>query len=181
VTVGVVGVAGSGLAPILHASLLGALVLVATGVLSMESARRSIDMDVILVIAASFGLGAAIEQSGLAAWLGGSISQLGDGVHWRLALLAVIVATVVLTEFISNNAAAALMFPIAIATATGLDVDPRRFAMAVAIAASASFLTPIGYQTNTMVYGLGGYRFSDYWRLGAPLTALTLIVLMLLA
>jgi di/tricarboxylate transporter len=81
-----------------------------------------------------------------------------------------VLATVVLTELITNNAAALLMFPIAIAAAAQAGLDPRGAAIAVAVAASASFLTPIGYQTNTMVYGPGGYHFSDYARLGAPLT-----------
>jgi len=179
--VAVVVVAGAGWAPILHASLLAALVLVAARVLSVEEARRSIDMDVILVIAASFALGAAIETSGLAAGIGHAIVGVaGDGADPRLALLAVVVATVILTEFISNNASAALMFPIATAAAVEIGADPRDFAIAVAVAASASFLTPIGYQTNTMVYGLGGYRFSDYWRLGAPLTAVVVATLVLL-
>jgi len=178
----VVVVAGAGWAPILHASLLAALGLVAFGVLSMEEARRSIDVDVILVIAASFGLGAAIESSGLAGVIGHAVVDVvGEGASWRLALLAVVVATVILTELISNNACAALMFPIATAAALELDADPRRFAIAVAVAASASFLTPIGYQTNTMVYGLGGYRFSDYWRLGAPLTAVVVASVVLLS
>jgi di/tricarboxylate transporter len=88
---------------------------------------------------------------------------------------------VTLTEFISNNAAAALMFPIGMATAGQLDADPRAFAIAIAVAASNSFLTPIGYQTNTMVYGPGGYRFGDYIRLGAPLTAATIAACVLSA
>ena len=96
-------------------------------------------------------------------------------------LLGIVVATVMLTEFISNNAAAALMFPIAMATATQLGADPRTFAIAVAVAASNSFLTPIGYQTNTMVYGPGGYRFSDYVRLGAPLTIASVLTVVFTA
>ena len=96
-------------------------------------------------------------------------------------LLGLVLATVVLTEFISNNAAAALMFPIAMASAQQVGADPRAFAIAVAISASNSFLTPIGYQTNTMVYGPGGYRFSDYARLGAPLTVVSVLVVVLTA
>jgi di/tricarboxylate transporter len=96
-------------------------------------------------------------------------------------LLGVVLSTVLLTEFISNNAAAALMFPIAMATAREVGADPRAFAIAVAIAASLSFLTPIGYQTNTMVYGPAGYRFGDYWRLGAPLTVASIATVVLAA
>lgn len=92
------------------------------------------------------------------------------------ALIGILVATLVMTEMITNNAAAASMFPVALSSAQVVGADPRPFAIAVAVAASASFLTPIGYQTNTMVYGLGGYKFSDYIRLGAPLTLAVLIV-----
>ena len=90
------------------------------------------------------------------------------------ALAGLMLATVVLTELVSNAAAAAIMFPIAVTAAAEIGHDPRGFAIAIAVAASASFLSPIGYQTNTMVYGPGGYRFFDYARLGAPLTAIVL-------
>jgi di/tricarboxylate transporter len=170
VALGVVGLAGSGALPILHASLIAACLLVATRALTARAARDSVEIDVLIVIAASFGIGAAIEQSGLAAALGGGIVEAFSGYGWRFVLLGVVLATVALTEFISNNAAAALMFPIAMATAQQLGADPRAFAIAVAVSASSSFLTPIGYQTNTMVYGPGGYRFGDYVRLGLPLT-----------
>jgi di/tricarboxylate transporter len=181
VTAAVVLVAGSGLLPILHASLIAAILLVATRTLSAQAARDSVEIEVLVVIAASFGLGAAIESSGLAAVLGGAIVDVFDGLGWRGVLLGIVLATVVLTEFISNNAAAALMFPIAMATARGVDADPRAFAIAVAISASLSFLTPIGYQTNTMVYGPAGYRFGDYWRLGLPLTIASIVVVVLTA
>jgi len=175
VTAAVVGVAGSGLLPILHVSLIAAILLVATRTLSAQAARDSVEIEVLIVIAASFGLGAAIEKSGLAAVLGGGIVDVFSGLGWRGVLLGIVLATVVLTEFISNNAAAALMFPIAMATAHGVGADPRAFAIAVAVSASLSFLTPIGYQTNTMVYGPAGYRFGDYWRLGAPLTLASIV------
>ena len=87
-----------------------------------------------------------------------------------------LLATIVVTEMISNNAAAALLFPVALATATSAGLDPRPFAIAVAIGASSSFLTPIGYQTNTMVYGIGGYRFTDFARLGFPLVIVMVAV-----
>ena len=100
----------------------------------------------------------------------------------RAELLAgVILATVVLLAFITNNAAAVLMFPIAVSAAAGLGLDQRAFAIAVAITASASFLTPIAYQTNLMVYGPGGYRFGDYARLGAPLTAVVVALILVLS
>jgi di/tricarboxylate transporter len=91
-------------------------------------------------------------------------------------LLGVLLATIVVTEMISNNAAAAPLFPVALATATSAGLDPRPFAFAVAIGASSSSLTPIGYQTNTMVYGIGGYRFTDFARLGFPLVIVMVAV-----
>jgi di/tricarboxylate transporter len=175
----VVGLAGSGAVPILHASLVGALVLVAARALSVQEARSSIEIEVLVVIAASFGVGAAIDRSGLATAIGHAVVDLTQGLGWRAALLGIVVAAVVLTEFISNNAAAALLFPIAQATALEVGADPRSFAIAVAVAASCSFLTPIGYQTNTMVYGPGGYRFGDYARLGAPLTLAAILTIVL--
>jgi len=177
----VVLVAGSGWLPILHASLIAAVLLVATRTLSAQAARDAVEIEVLIVIAASFGLGAAIERSGLAAglghWLVAAFSDLG----WRFVLLGIVLATVTLTEFISNNAAAALMFPIGMAVAAEVGADPRAFAVAIAVSASLSFLTPIGYQTNTMVYGPAGYRFGDYWRLGAPLTLAGVTVVVLTA
>ncbi|MBL8988954.1 MAG: anion permease, partial [Gemmatimonadetes bacterium] len=131
---------------------------------------------------ASFALGTAIEKSGLAEGLAhGVVSVFGSG-GTAAVLLGVVLATVLLTELVTNNAAAALMFPIAFATAHQLGVDPRGFAIAIAVSASNSFLTPIGYQTNTMVYGPGGYRFGDYLRLGFPLTTVmvTLTVVMVM-
>ncbi len=179
--IGVVVLAGSGLLPILQASLIGAVLLVATGTISARTARDAVEIDVLVVIAASFGLGAAIEASGLAASLGRAIVEVFSGLGWRFVLFGIVAATVLLTEFISNNAAAALMFPIAMATANQVGADPRAFAIAVAISASNSFLTPIGYQTNTMVYGPGGYRFSDYVRLGAPLTIASVLTVVFTA
>ncbi len=180
-TLGVVVVAGSGLVPILHAALMGAVVLIGTRTLSAHEARSSIDIEVLVVIAGAFGIGAAIEQSGLATQISNGLVGATLGLGWRWSLLGVVLATVVLTEFISNNAAAALMFPIAMATATEMGAEPRAFALAVAVAASCSFLTPIGYQTNTMIFGPGGYRFGDYWRLGLPLTTAAVITIVVMA
>jgi di/tricarboxylate transporter len=140
-----------------------------------------VEIEVLLVIAASFGLGAAIERSGLAETLGHGIVTSFQGLGWRGVLFGIVLATVVLTEFISNNAAAALMFPIGMAAARQSGAEPRSFAICIAIAASLSFLTPIGYQTNTMVYGPAGYRFGDYWRLGWPLTLASVSVVVLAA
>jgi di/tricarboxylate transporter len=153
--------------------------LVAARVLTVAEARRAVDLDVIVLIAASFGLGRALEVTGLAAAAAEGIVAAFDPLGAQGALLGVLLATVALTELITNNAAVVLLFPVAMAAAEAHALEPRAVALAVAIAASASFLTPIGYQTNTMVYGPGGYRFGDYVRLGLPLTVLVLVVLLL--
>jgi di/tricarboxylate transporter len=181
VSFAVVGLAGTGVLPILEASLLAAVVLVGTKAVTARAARDSVEIDVLIVIAASFGIGAAIEQSGLATAIGGGIVDGLSGYGWRVVLLGIVLATIALTEFISNNAAAALMFPIGMATAQQLGADERAFAVAIAVSASSSFLTPIGYQTNTMVYGPGGYRFGDYVRLGLPLTLASVVACVLAA
>jgi len=169
-TLAVIGLSALEIVPILDGALAAAVILVLAKVLTPNEARAAVDLDTLITIASSFAIGAAIESSGLAAmvagWIVGPISSFGP-----IAVLAAIVfATMALTELITNNAAAVLIFPIAMAAATQAGVDGRSFALAVALAASASFLTPIGYQTNTMIYGAGGYRFSDFARLGFPLT-----------
>lgn len=163
---------------LMEAALAAALLLVATRVLSPGEARRAIVLDVVVLIAAAFGVGNAVEESGLAGEIAGWLTTESFGVTGALAGL--IVATILLTELVTNAAAAAVMVPIAISVAGTLGEDPRGFAIGIAVAASASFLTPIGYQTNTMVYGPGGYRFGDYFRLGAPLTAVVGILIVIL-
>lgn len=145
-------------------------------------ARKSVDLSVLIVIASSFGISRAVIASGLADRIAGGVLD-GVGTAWPLlAVAAIWLLTVVFTEVLSNNAAAALMLPIAVRMAeqfaerTGGEVDPWPFAAAVALAASMSFITPIGYQTNLMVYGPGGYRFSDFARLGVPLALLCFVV-----
>jgi di/tricarboxylate transporter len=177
----IVGGASLGLLPILHLALLGAVALVLTGVLTPGEARRAVDIDVILVIAGAFGLGAAMAATGLADQLAGGLIQVLGFLGPIGVLAGVVLATVVLLAFVTNNAAAVLMFPIAISAAAGLGLDQRTFAIALAVTASASFLTPIAYQTNLMVYGPGGYRFTDYVRLGTPLTAGIIAGVILLA
>ena len=175
VTLAIVLGAAAGVLPILHLSLLGAMGLVLMGVLTPGEARNSVDLDVILVIAGAFGLGAAMEVSGLAATVADLLVRVFGRYGPLGGLLGVVLATVALLNVISNNATAVLMFPVALATAAELGANPRAFAVAVAVTASASFLSPIAYQTNLMVYGPGGYRFGDYARLGAPLTVLVIL------
>ena len=164
-------VAAATFADMLLAALVAAGLMVATRCTTVARARASIDWSVLAVIGASFGLGRSLEVTGAASHLAQSwLSLTGDG-PW-LALAAVYLVTMLFTEFITNNAAAVLMFPIAQAAAAALGVSFWPFIVAIMMAASASFATPIGYQTNLMVYGPGGYRFTDYVRFGLPLNLL---------
>lgn len=164
-------VSATGLLSILHAALLAAGAMLAARCMQISKARRSIDLSVLIVIAASFALGVSLTKTGsadqLAQWL-----IFAEGISPWTALVLVYLATAVLTEMITNNAAAVLMFPVATSVASELDVNFMPFAIAVMFAASASFIIPIGYQTNLMVMGPGGYRLSDYLRLGGPLSLL---------
>ncbi len=177
---GVVALAATEVVPILEGALVAALLLVATRVLSPLEARRAIDIEVIVVIASAFGLAAAMETSGLADTIAGGLVGAFGGMGDRGVLLGLVLATIVLTELITNNAAALLMLPIAVQAAAAAGLDPRGAAIAIAVAASASFLSPIGYQTNMMVYGPGGYRFSDYARLGWVLTVVVIVACVVL-
>ncbi len=174
ITAAVILLAAVDVLPILEGALLGAAALIATRTLTFAEARNAIDLDVIILIASAFGLGAAMETTGLAQDTADGLASAFDGFGEVGVVFGIVLATSVLTELVTNNAAAVVMFPIAFASAETAGVDPRSMAIAVAIAASASFLTPIGYQTNTMVYGPGGYRFSDYARVGLPLTLIAL-------
>ena len=165
----VVGLAAFGIVPIVTAALAGAMAAIALGCLSPGDARRSVDASVLIVIAASLGIARALEQSGAAAAIAGLVVAAGKGLGPLGVLAGVYLVTMLLTELITNNAAAALVFPVATAVAADLGLDPRPFAVAVAVAASLSLATPLGYQTNLMVYGPGGYRFTDFMRLGVPL------------
>lgn len=167
----------TGALSILNAALLAAGGMLTTRCITIATGRRSIDLSVIISIAASFSLGAALTKTGAAMsvagfLLGGENSMLTP---W-LALALVYLMTAVVTEMITNNAAAVLMFPIAIAMADKLSVDFMPFVIAIMFAASTSFITPFGYQTNLMVYGPGGYRWSDYLRLGLPLNIVVAVV-----
>jgi di/tricarboxylate transporter len=173
----VIVLASLGIVPILYAALGAAILLIALRILTPDEARRAVDLEVIGVIASAFGLAAAMEASGLASQISSGLVALFGGFGEAGVLAGVVLATIALTEFVTNNAAALLMFPIAVSSAQHADVDPRGMAVAVAIAASACFLTPLGYQTNTMVYGPGGYRISDYLKAGASLTLIVFVLL----
>ncbi|MCK7544800.1 SLC13 family permease [Marinobacter bryozoorum] len=172
---GILGVmvllSASGLLSILEAAFLAAGAMIVSGCLTASRARRSVDLPVLVIIASSFALGNAMTATGAAEWVATSLLGFGPLTPW-LALALVYAMTAVFTEVITNNAAAVLMFPIALALSEQLGVSFLPFAVAVMIAASASFITPLGYQTNLMVYGPGRYRFTDYVRIGTPLALL---------
>jgi di/tricarboxylate transporter len=176
---GVVLTAASGLLSMLEAAMLGAALMLLSGSCSVGSARRSIDAPVLLAIAAAFGLGKALEVSGAAARVAEYFLQLADGHPW-IVLACVYLITSVLTEVITNNSVAVLMFPIVMALAEQLGVSHLPFMIALMMAASASFATPIGYQTNLMVYGPGGYRFADFLKFGIPMNVLVAVVAVLI-
>jgi di/tricarboxylate transporter len=155
--------------PLFQASFIAAGLMVGTGCVSLSVARRSIEYPVLAGIAASFALGFALAESGAADLLAGWIGEIAKGdPFWALVVLYV--ATVVVTELITNNAAGVLMFPIAMAVANDGNVSYLPYVIVVMVGASAGFITPIGYQTNLMVYGPGGYRWIDYIRFGTPLS-----------
>lgn len=160
----------TGLVSILEAALLAVAGMILTRCISPIRARNAINVSIIIVIAASFALGMAMTKTGaadlLAQWILGQQAEMSP----LMALAIVYGLTVMFTEMITNNAAAVLMFPVALAVAEQLGVSFIPFAIAIMFAASASFITPIGYQTNLMVYGPGGYHFRDYLKLGIPLS-----------
>jgi len=175
ITLAFVVVVTTGLIDVFQASLLAAVAVVGLGVLTPGEAREAVDLNVVILLAASFGLGAAMSASGLADELARLLIEAFQGLGRIGVLAGVLVATVVVTQLVTNNAAAILMFPIALATAGRAGLPVRPFVVAVTIAASASFLTPIGYQTNLMVYGMGNHRFGDFARLGAVLTVVLVV------
>jgi len=162
------------------AALVAAALMLVTRCVSLENARKSIDWEVLLAIAAAFALGTALDKTGAAKMIADSTTALAGGSPW-ITLALIYLVTMVVTELITNNAAAALMFPFAIAAARQLGVNYMPFIITVMMAASAGFATPIGYQTNLMVYGPGGYRFSDYLKVGVPLDLLIGVVTVALA
>lgn len=171
----VVASSALGSLPILLAALIGCLALFLSGCLTPEEAYEEIDWSVLVLIATMLPLGVAMQSSGAAAWIAEQVLAVAAPLGPIAALGGVYLLTSLLTEVISNNAAAVVLTPIAVATASGLGVSPMPFVVAVMLAASNSFLTPIGYQTNTFVFGPGSYRFSDYVRVGGLLNFLLVL------
>jgi len=168
----VVASAGLGLLPVTVSAIIGCLVLILFRLISIDDALASVEWSVLFLLAGMIPLGTALQQTGAAALIADSLVKLLSA-YGPVAVVAIIYfLTSTLTGVMSNNATAVLMAPIAITAATTLGVSPKPFLMAVAFAASASFMTPIGYQTNTMIYGVGQYRFFDFVRVGGPLNLL---------
>ena len=169
IVIAVVVVAATGLLPIVAAAATGALMMVLSGCVSTEEAYGAIEWNGRFLLAGMLSLGAAMEKTGASTMLADGMIDSVGGLGPLALLAAFFGATMLLTEVMSNNATVALLLPIAITTAQAIDVDPRAFMFAVVFAASSSFMTPVGYQTNTMIYGPGQYRFKDFVRVGAPL------------
>jgi di/tricarboxylate transporter len=167
--IGVVAAAGFGLVPILVSSLAGVMLCIATRAIRWRQLRTAIDTNLVIIIVTSLALGDALMLTGGAQWLAGlfviAVGDLPPGMVIALLMLAAII----LTELVTNNAVAVILTPIAfsIAGTMGMDVEP--LVLAVMFGASMGFLTPFGYQTNLMVMNAGGYRFTDFVRLGLPL------------
>ncbi len=159
-----------------YAVAAAAALMMITRCVTINQAKRSLDLNVLMTIACAFGLSKALQNSGAAGAIATFLINLVKGFGPVGVLVAIYLLTTVFTEIITNNAAAALIFPVAYSAGAQMGVDPRPFFIAIAIAASASFATPIGYQTNLIVQGAGGYKFTDYLKVGLPLNVLFLIV-----
>ena len=164
-------------------ALLGALAMVLAGCVPAGVARSSVNLQVIVVIASALGLGAALSQSGAADFFAQSMltAARDAGLGAQAMLFVLVLLTAVFAQLLTNNGAAALMFPIAMATARDLNVSATPFVFVLLMGCGLNFVTPIGYQTNLMVYGPGGYRFLDFTRIGAPLTLILAALAALLA
>jgi di/tricarboxylate transporter len=150
--------------------------MILTGCLQLRDAYRAMEGRILLIIIAMIALSAGLEKTGASESYARTFLSLFSGLSSAYVLSGVILLTSISTHVLSNNAAAILLLPIAISAAQGLGIDPKPFIIAVCFGASACFATPIGYQTNLLVYGPGGYRFSDFFKLGMPLNLLVLLM-----
>ncbi|MEZ6187484.1 MAG: SLC13 family permease [Planctomycetota bacterium] len=181
ILVGVVACATLGLLPIAGAALVGAVLVLLTRCARLDEVVQAIDWNVLMLLAGVLSLGVAMEKTGAAQLFAEAFVDVVGGHGPAFVIAALFLATTILTELLSNTATAALLTPVAIGMASALEIDPRPLVMTIAFGASTAMLTPIGYQTNTLVYGAGQYRFFDFARLGGllivPLTlAVTLLV-----
>jgi di/tricarboxylate transporter len=176
IVLGVIALAAFDIMPIMVSALAGVVMMILTGCLRPGELYGAVRWDVIFLLAGLIPLGIAMDESGATQWLANFLVSLGGDLSGYWILLFFFAATSLLTEIISNNAAVVLMLPVAVEVARALSLSPWAFMFAVTFAASNSFMTPIGYQTNTMVYGPGGYKFLDFVRVGGPLNLLMVVV-----
>lgn len=176
IVVAVVAVAALELMPIYVAALGGMVLMVVTGCLKTSQAYESVSWDIIFLLAGIIPLGIAMDKTGAARYLVDLVLARADALHPLVVLGVFYLLTAALTNVISNNASVVLMVPVAVDAAARVGADPFAFVLAVMFAASTAFMTPVGYQTNLIVYTPGGYRFTDYMRVGAPLQLLLAVV-----
>lgn len=176
----VVLAAGFNLLSITSAAIIGAVLAVMTGCLDLRGAYKAVEWNVLFLIYGMLGIGMAMQKTGGAEWIAMGLVGALDGFGPLVILAMIYLLASLLTEMVTNNAVAILLTPIAISIAVSMDVDPRPFLVAIMFGASASFITPIGYQTNTYVYGAGGYRFGDFLKIGIPLNLILWVVAVLL-
>lgn len=169
------------LVPPAIAGMICAVLLVLTGVLTVQQFYRGIDWNTLIIIGGMFPLAAAMTQTGAAALLGDIVVQAVGFAGPRAIAAGLFLVAAVITQFIANTSAALIMIPIAVSTAAEVEISPMPLIMAVALGASASFLTPVGTPVNLMVHGPGGYEFADYWRLGLPVVLLSLLIALFVA
>lgn len=161
-------------------SSIAAILLIWMKIMPHQKYTKAISWDVLITIACAFAISKAMQNSGAAQVIAHTTINVSKGFGPMGVLAALYLITIIFTEIITNNAAAALVFPIALAAANQLNIDPKPFFVTIAIAASASFSTPIGYQTNLIVQAIGNYKFMDYMKIGLPLNILAFILCMLL-
>ncbi|MBK81585.1 MAG: citrate transporter [Gammaproteobacteria bacterium] len=162
--------------PIVVTAIAGVIAMAVCGCLEKEDLYSGVSWDVIFLLAGVIPLGVAMTKSGAADWMAGLIAAQAMSWHPIAILMALYAVTTLLTEVVSNNAAVVILVPVALSIATALGLPPFPLALAVMFAASTSFLSPVGYQTNTMIYGTGVYRFTDFVKVGAPLNLLLMVV-----
>lgn len=180
IILGVIVISAIGWQPILVSSLLGVVLMILTGCLKPGELYGAVRWDIIFLLAGLIPLGIAMKNSGTTEWIANQFLAMGGEFSGYWILLFFYLTTNLLTEILSNNAAVVLMLPIAVEVAKSLSLNPLAFMFAVTFAASNSYMTPIGYQTNTMVYGPGGYKFLDFTRFGAPLSIILAVLTPLL-
>jgi di/tricarboxylate transporter len=178
--IGMILLAALNILPLASAVGAAVMILVLTKTISRENAVNSIDWRVLLIIASSFGIAAAVENSKVSDFIAGLFVDVLHSFGSVAVLAGIYLLTVFYTNFITNNTAAVLMFPIAFSAASELGMGILPFAIAIAVGASSSFATPLGYQTNLMVYGPGGYKFKDYLKIGLPLQIIVAVLSIIL-